>query len=57
MAQSVCILAKLIGRYEVLVPSELQGKCFEEQKAFMLKWTTGITILPVNARVMLRARK
>jgi hypothetical protein len=57
MAQSVCILAKLIGRYEVLVPSELQGKSFEEQKAFMLKWTTGITILPVNARVMLRARK
>ncbi|EGO26310.1 hypothetical protein SERLADRAFT_463220 [Serpula lacrymans var. lacrymans S7.9] len=54
--ESVCILASLVDRYEVLLPENLMHKPFEEQKEKMLKWTHSITLIPTNANVRLRRR-
>ncbi|KLO09951.1 cytochrome P450 [Schizopora paradoxa] len=47
---AVCILARLVRRYEILVPENLAGvKDREELKRRLLKWTTGVTLTPTNA--------
>jgi hypothetical protein len=57
MTESACILAQLVRKYEICVPEELKHLSFEEKKEIMLKWTPGITITPLNAKVMVRLRK
>jgi hypothetical protein len=56
MAQSMCIIANLVRNYEILLPLSMEGKLREEQERWMLKWTNGATIKPLNAKVRLRAR-
>jgi cytochrome P450 len=56
MAQSLCVIANLIRRYEVLLLPFIEGKPEGVQREWMLRWTTGVTIRPINARVRLRAR-
>ncbi|KAH7925420.1 cytochrome P450 [Leucogyrophana mollusca] len=56
LTESVCILANVVRRYEILVPDELVAKSAREQRDALLKWTTGITITPTNARVKFRRR-
>ena len=43
-------------RYEIRVPDDVANKPFEEQKEVLLKWTTGISLIPLNARVKLCRR-
>ena len=58
LTESVCFLAALARRYEIL-PSEEHpvGASKADMEAYrrrMLKWTTGITVTPVDAFVKLR---
>lgn len=54
-AESVCILAALVRRYEVLPFEDLgKDKSFEEYKQRLLKWMAALTITPTNAFVNLR---
>jgi len=56
LAETVGILASVVRRYQIRVPDALANKPFEEQKETLLKWTTGITLTPVNAQVKLCRR-
>ncbi|KIJ62164.1 hypothetical protein HYDPIDRAFT_182927 [Hydnomerulius pinastri MD-312] len=56
ITESICILANVVRRYQVLVPDDLASLSRKEQEATMLKWTTGVTITPTNARVKLCRR-
>ncbi|KAG8216942.1 cytochrome P450 [Butyriboletus roseoflavus] len=56
LAEMVCILASVVRRYQIRVPDDLANKPFEEQKEVLLRWTTGITLTPVNVRVKLCRR-
>ncbi|EIW78654.1 cytochrome P450 [Coniophora puteana RWD-64-598 SS2] len=56
LAESICMLACVVRQYEVLVPADLAGKSWSEQKEVLLQWTTGVTLTPTNARVRLRRR-
>ncbi|EGO03674.1 hypothetical protein SERLA73DRAFT_101917 [Serpula lacrymans var. lacrymans S7.3] len=56
LTESICILASLVHRYEVLIPENLMHKPFEEQREAMLNWTPGLTLVPTNANVRLRRR-
>ena len=50
------VIASVVRRYEIQVPDDLANRPFEEQKEALLKWTTGISLTPVNARVKLCRR-
>lgn len=57
IAESVCVLARLVRRYEILLPEGPRGatgRGREEALREALAWTTGVTITPTNARVRLR---
>ncbi|KAH7887015.1 cytochrome P450 [Phlebopus sp. FC_14] len=54
--ESLLILANVVRRYEVLVPDDLASKTRKQQEEALLKWTTGVTLTPTNARVKLRRR-
>ncbi|KAJ7288951.1 cytochrome P450, partial [Mycena rebaudengoi] len=56
LAESTCVLASLVGRYELSVPEDLAAKLIEGQKRELLKWKPGATITPTNCRVRLRRR-
>ncbi|KAF9010195.1 cytochrome P450 [Cyathus striatus] len=56
LTEGICVLASLIRRYKVLLPVDMNGKPFEQQKREMLKWKPGVTITPVNARVRFQPR-
>lgn len=56
LAEMVGILASVVRRYQIRVPDDLVNKPFEEQKETLLKWTTAITLTPLNARVKLCRR-
>ncbi|KAH0826708.1 cytochrome P450 [Lanmaoa asiatica] len=56
LVEMVGILASVVHRYRIQVPDDLVKKPFEEQKEALLKWTTGITLTPSNARVKLSRR-
>ncbi|RDB30006.1 hypothetical protein Hypma_014135 [Hypsizygus marmoreus] len=56
ITESVCILAHITRKYEILVPEELGGKSRAEQEKVLLKWLPGITATPRNARVVFRRR-
>ncbi|KAH0826717.1 cytochrome P450 [Lanmaoa asiatica] len=55
-AEMVGILASVVRRYWIRVPDDLAKKPFEEQKEELLKWTTGMSLTPLNARVKLCRR-
>jgi len=56
MTESVCILALLVRRYEIVVPSDIESLAQSEQRRILLKWVTGATIIPTGSRVRLRSR-
>ncbi|KAJ7461743.1 cytochrome P450 [Mycena galericulata] len=56
LTETVCVLANLVRRYQISVPSPLADKPFEEQKKLMLRWRPGITATPTNCTVQLRRR-
>jgi len=56
LSETVCVLALLIRRWEVLVPVSLEGKTMEEKKSHMLRWIPGLTTIPANAGVRLKER-
>ncbi|KAJ7247919.1 cytochrome P450, partial [Mycena haematopus] len=56
LAESVCLIASLVRNYEILVPQNLRGKPFEEQRKEMLRWWPGATMTPANCVVSLRRR-
>ena len=59
MIESVCILALLVRRFEVLIPADLDKEHvgLEEKKKVLLAWTTGVTLVPTGSRVRLRPRE
>ncbi|KAI0066984.1 cytochrome P450 [Artomyces pyxidatus] len=56
LTESVCTLACLVRRYEILPPPNVAKMGAEERMHWLTKWTTGITITPVNALVTFRRR-
>ncbi|KAF8437970.1 cytochrome P450 [Boletus edulis BED1] len=56
LAEMVGIIASIVRRYEIRVPDNLAKEPLEVQKEALLKWTTGLTLTPVNARVKLCRR-
>ncbi|KAH0826709.1 cytochrome P450 [Lanmaoa asiatica] len=56
LVEMVGILASVVRRYRIRVPDDLAKKPFEEQKVELLKWTTGMSLTPLNARVKLCRR-
>ncbi|KAJ6564019.1 cytochrome P450 [Mycena capillaripes] len=56
MTESVCVLANLVRKFEILVPEELRSKSHAEQKKILLHWVPKLTLLPTDARVCLRSR-
>jgi cytochrome P450 len=56
VAEMVGVLASVVRRYHIRVPDDLAKKPLEVQKEMLLKWTTGISLTPVNARVKLCRR-
>ncbi|KDQ58514.1 hypothetical protein JAAARDRAFT_34328 [Jaapia argillacea MUCL 33604] len=56
LTESICILANLVRRYEILVPEDLLEKGLEERKRVLLSWVVGVTTTPTNARVRVRRR-
>ncbi|KAG9309955.1 cytochrome P450 [Chiua virens] len=57
LAEMIGIVASVVRRYRILVPDDLVKKSLEEQKEALLKWTTGITLTPLNPRVKLSRRE
>ncbi|KII87854.1 hypothetical protein PLICRDRAFT_54898 [Plicaturopsis crispa FD-325 SS-3] len=56
ITESVCILANLVRRFEIMLPSALEDMPRREQERIMLSWRTGVTITPTNSHVRLRRR-
>ncbi|KDQ57720.1 hypothetical protein JAAARDRAFT_35408 [Jaapia argillacea MUCL 33604] len=56
LTESICILACLVRRYEILIPEDLLEKGLEERKRVLLSWVLGVTVTPTNARVRVRRR-
>jgi hypothetical protein len=56
LAESVCILAAIVRRYEILVPQDLQSLSREKKEKEMLDWYCRATVTPTGARVRLRRR-
>ncbi|KAF8556843.1 cytochrome P450 [Imleria badia] len=56
VAEMIGVIASVVRWYEIRVPDDLAKMPFEEQKESLLKWTSGITLTPVNARVKLCRR-
>ena len=56
VAEMIGVIASVVRRYEILVPDDIANKPFGEQKEVLLKWTPGISLTPVNARVKLCRR-
>ncbi|KAJ7118625.1 cytochrome P450 [Mycena crocata] len=54
LTESVCALASLVRRYEIVVPEHIAAKPFEEQKRLLLRWKPGVTITPTDCVVQLR---
>ncbi|KZW02920.1 cytochrome P450 [Exidia glandulosa HHB12029] len=57
IAESVCILARIVACYDILPPPHLKGRTFEEQMEEMLKYRVVATLTPTGARVLLRKRQ
>ena len=56
LSETVCVIALLIRRWEVLVPALLEGQTMEEKMSHMLRWMPGLTIIPANPGVRLKER-
>ena len=50
------VIARIIRRYEILVPKRLRDMPFEEQKAYLSKWRPFVTNSPVYPEVTFRRR-
>ena len=55
-AEMVAIMASVVRRYQILVPDDLANKPLKVQEETMFKWTTGMALTPLNARVKFRRR-
>ncbi|KAI0322881.1 cytochrome P450 [Amylostereum chailletii] len=56
LTESVCILATLVRRYEVLLPDHVAKMERSQQIRYMTRWTHGVTMTPVHGQVKLRKR-
>jgi len=56
LVEGVCLLANLVRSFEVLLPTPLLAKPFEEQKRLLLKWQPRVITTPMNCAVRLRRR-
>ncbi|KAK2464803.1 hypothetical protein APHAL10511_003221 [Amanita phalloides] len=56
ITEATCILANLIRRYEVLLPTDLESKPRTEQEKDLFQWIPMMTITPQNTRMRLRKR-
>ena len=56
LTESVCVLASIVRRYEILVPQHLQSLPHEEQKKEMLHWFQLVTMTPTQSLLRLRRR-
>ncbi|KAJ3571796.1 hypothetical protein NP233_g3521 [Leucocoprinus birnbaumii] len=50
ITESVCIIASIVRRYEILPPSDVLGLSVKEQEEILTRWKPGVTIVPTNAR-------
>ncbi|EKM76767.1 hypothetical protein AGABI1DRAFT_131058 [Agaricus bisporus var. burnettii JB137-S8] len=57
ITESVCIIASVVRRYEVLLPQDVLAMKLEEQERRLLDWKPGMTIIPANARVRFKKRE
>ncbi|KAK7045464.1 hypothetical protein VNI00_007717 [Paramarasmius palmivorus] len=53
--ESLCLVANLVRKFEILPPPDLQGRPLSEQKS-ITDWKTWLTTTPANARISLRRR-
>ena len=56
ITESICILANVVRKYEILIPDELKSKSLEERKKTLLHWIPKLTLTPQNAHVVFRSR-
>ncbi|KAI0266552.1 cytochrome P450, partial [Gloeopeniophorella convolvens] len=56
LTESVCLLACLVRRYEILLPENVAQMDAHERYRLLTKWTVGVTLVPTNAMVRLRPR-
>jgi cytochrome P450 len=56
MTESLCILANIVRKYEILLPDELNSLPPKERKEKLLQWVPKMTITPQNAHVIFRRR-
>lgn len=54
LAESVCILASVVRRYEVLLP---EGVARKDAGDRLLKWKAAVTLTPLSAEVRFRKRE
>lgn len=57
LTESVCVLASIVRRYEILVPGYLEGKALAEQKKDLLQWIPRVTSALTNGYVRFRRRE
>ena len=56
MAESICILASVVRRYEILLPTDVLGLSVKEQEDILTEWKILATLIPTSARVKFRRR-
>ena len=56
MAESICILASVVRRYEILLPTDVLGLSVKEQEDILTEWKILATLIPTSARVRFRRR-
>ena len=56
MAESICILASVVRRYEILLPTDVLGLSVNEQEEILAGWKVLATLIPTGARVRFRRR-
>ena len=56
ITESVCILASIVRRYEILPPNDVLGLNVKKQEEILTRWTPRATIIPTDARVRFKRR-
>jgi len=56
MTESICLLASVVRRYEILLPVDVLGLSVNEQERILMRWKLLATITPMRARVRFRRR-
>lgn len=56
ITEGLCIIASIVRRYEILLPTDVLGLSVKKQEEILARWNSGVTIIPTNARVRFRRR-